>query len=137
MKLLFDTNVVLDVLLDRKPHSIASGALWNSVERKKCQGVLAAHCITTIHYLISKHSGAFSAGQTIRSLQAVFGVASVDGHIIGDAMRLEWVDFEDAVTAAAAIGAGCDAIVTRDPKGFSKSALPVLTPETASILISN
>lgn len=135
MKLLLDVNVLLDALLDRKPHSAASGAVWNSVERRKCDAVLGAHSITTIHYLISKESGAVKAKQTIGLLLSVFGIAPVNEKTIREALRLDWPDFEDAVTAATAASAGCDAIVTRDPKGFSLSPIRVLTPESAAALL--
>ena len=57
-RILLDTNVVLDVLLDRHPHAQASAALWAAVETGIAEGMLAAHAITTIHYLIRKEKGA-------------------------------------------------------------------------------
>ncbi len=65
----------------------------------------------------------------------VFQVAAVDGAVLQDALLLAWPDFEDSVTAAAARLAGCDAIVTRDPRGFRHSGIRVLTPESAAILL--
>ncbi len=53
-RVLFDVNVVLDVLLDRKPHADASAAAWAAVETGTAEGFLAAHAVTTIHYLIRK-----------------------------------------------------------------------------------
>jgi predicted nucleic acid-binding protein len=60
----------------------------------------------------------------------------VDGNVLRDALQYEIHDFEDAVSEAAAQATGCEAIVTRDPKGFSAAALPVLTPETAAPLLA-
>ena len=137
MKLLLDANVVLDVLLDRKPHSVASSAVWNAAERKKCDAVLAAHCVTTIHYLVAKNSGSARAKRTIGLLLSVFGIATVDEKTIREALRLDWPDFEDAITTAAASSAGCDAIITRDLKGFAKSPIPILTPASASALFTD
>ena len=128
-RLLFDVNVVLDVLLDRRPHAEASAAAWAAVEICIAEGLLAAHAVTTIHYLVRKEMGAAKATRTISSILQVFSVAVVDGAVVQEALQLSCSDFEDAVTAAAARTAGCDYIVTRDPKGFRGSPVRSLTPE--------
>jgi predicted nucleic acid-binding protein len=132
---LVDINVVLDVLLDRQPHAEASAAVWAAIESGFAEGLLAAHAVTTIHYLVQKELGAAKAKRTIVAMLRVFGVAAVDGAVIEDALRLSLPDFEDAVTAAAARLAACDYIVTRDPKGFRGSAIRTLTPEAALPLL--
>jgi predicted nucleic acid-binding protein len=134
-KALIDTNVVLDVLLDRQPHAGASGAVWAAVETGSAQGLLAAHAVTTIHYLIRRELGLARARRTISMMLRVFGVAMVDGPVIAVALELPLSDFEDAVTAAAAQLAGCDCIVTRDPRGFRGCGMRVLMPEAAAPLL--
>ncbi len=134
-RVLVDANVVLDVLLEREPHLAASAAVWDAVESGGTQGYLAAHAITTIHYLAYKQLGKQRAKRVITSLLRVFAVAGVDGDTLRDALQFETHDFEDAVSAAAAQASGCQAIVTRDPKGFRTSGLPVLTPEAAAPLL--
>jgi predicted nucleic acid-binding protein len=136
-RLLLDTNVILDVLLDRRPHVAASSAVWTAVENGQAEGLLAAHAVTTIHYLVNKEQGFAKARRTISAILRVFDVAQVDRTVIQDALRLPGPDFEDAVTAAAAHLAGCDLIITRDPRGFPASPVPVLTPETAAPLLAN
>jgi predicted nucleic acid-binding protein len=136
MKLiLLDTNVVLDVLLDRKPYVDASAAAWAAVETGVSEGMLAAHAVTTIHYLIRKEIGSVKAVRTISAILSVFGIAAVDGAVIQDALQLPIADFEDAVTAAAARVAGCECIVTRDPRGFRGSPVRSLTPEAVLPLL--
>jgi predicted nucleic acid-binding protein len=135
-KLLVDADVVLDVLLDRQPHADGSAAVWATVETGRTSGLLAAHAVTTIYYMIRKERGAARAQRAISWLLRVFGVAAVDGSVLSDAMKLSWVDFEDAVTASAAHLAGCDYIVTRDPKGFRDSPIPVATPEAVIPLLA-
>jgi predicted nucleic acid-binding protein len=134
-RVLVDTNVVLDVLLDRKPHVTASLAVWSAVETRALQGLLAAHAITTIHYLIRKERGSVQAKRVVSGLLRIFGIAPVDVAVIQDALQLSSPDFEDSVTASAAKLAGCEAIVTRDPKGFRGSSIRVLTPEAAAPFI--
>ena len=135
MRVLVDTKVALDVLLERQPHFAASAAVWSVIETGTTQGYLAAHGITTIHYLAQKHLGVRRARRVITALLQVFRVAPIDENTLREALDHEGSDFEDAVTAAAARLAECDAIVTRDPKGFRGAALPVLTPEAAALLL--
>ncbi|MGE3887579.1 MAG: PIN domain-containing protein [Vicinamibacterales bacterium] len=131
-RLLFDVNIVLDVLLDRRPHADAASQAWALVEVGRAEGLLSAHAVTTIHYLNQKAVGPRRAGATTEALLEVFGVAPVSEEVLRAALALGWPDFEDAVTAAAARAAACHAIVTRDPKGFRRAGLPVLDPAAAA-----
>ncbi len=134
-KLLVDVNVILDILLDRKPHADAAAAVWAAMENGLARGVLTAHGLTTIHYVARHERGAAAARRTVGAILQVLGVATVDGAVIQRAFSLSWPDFEDSVTAAAAEAARCDAIVTRDPKGFPNSPVRALTPEAAAALV--
>ena len=135
-RILFDTNVVLDVLLDRQPYVEASSAAWAAVETGIAEGMLAAHAVTTIHYLVRKEVGNAKARRIVTAILRVFGVAAVDGAVVQEALQLPFSDFEDAVTAAAARLAGCECIVTRDPKGFRGSPVRALTPEAVTPLLN-
>jgi predicted nucleic acid-binding protein len=135
-RVLFDVNVVLDVLLDRSPHVQASSAVWAAIETGVAEGLLSAHAVTTIHYLVRKETSAIKAKTILSAVLKVFDVAAVDSAVIQDALQLPCSDFEDAVTAAAARLAGCNYIVTRDPKGFRGSPVRPLTPEMALALIA-
>jgi predicted nucleic acid-binding protein len=130
-RLLFDVNVVLDVLLDRKPFADASSAAWSAVERGDARGLLSAHAVTTLHYLNAKAVGVRMATDTTEALLSVFDVAPIDEAVLRSALSLKWPDFEDAVTAAGARRAKCDAVVTRNPRDFKGAAVRVLTPTEA------
>jgi predicted nucleic acid-binding protein len=134
-RLLLDTNIVLDVLMDRQPHAPASVAVFAAVENGKAEGLIAAHAITTIHYLLSREAGEAGSEQVLRTLLKLFRVAPVDGDIIQHAIQASGQDFEDSVTAAAAQASGCHVIVTRDPKGFRRSPIPALNPALALALL--
>jgi predicted nucleic acid-binding protein len=134
-KALLDINVILDILLDRKPHVVASSQVWAAIEAGRIKGLVSAHGVTTIYYLVRRARGAATARRTIGTILQALAVAAVDRDVIESSLLLAWPDFEDAVTAAAAQAAGCDAIVTRDPKGFPDSQVRVLTPETAAALL--
>jgi hypothetical protein len=126
--------VVLDVLLDRKPHAHTSARLWAAVEEGRVNGLIAAHSVTTLHYLAHRARGARFAKQALQDLLTVFGVATVDEVVVRRALGLGWADFENAVSAIAAEAAGCRALVTRDPSGFADAPLPVLDPAGALAL---
>jgi predicted nucleic acid-binding protein len=134
-RILFDTNVILDVLLDRQPYVEASAAAWAAVETGISEGMLAAHAVTTIHYLVRKEMGNVKARRIVSAMLRVFGVATVDSAVVQEALQLPFSNFEDAVTAAAARLAGCECIVTRDPKGFRGSPVRSLTPEAVTPLL--
>jgi predicted nucleic acid-binding protein len=134
-KILFDTNVILDVLLDRQPYVEASAAAWAAAETGTAEGMLAAHAVTTIHYLVGQELGGPKARRIVSAILRVFRVAAVDGAVVEEALQSPVSDFEDAVTAAAARVAGCECIVTRDPKGFRGSPVRSFTPEAVTPLI--
>jgi predicted nucleic acid-binding protein len=134
-RLLFDTNIVLDVLLEREPYFEASSAVWAAVESGNAEGMLAAHAVTTIHYLLRKERGNAKARRIVSVVLRAFKVAPVNGAVVQDALQLPLSDFEDAVTAAAAKLAGCDYIVTRDPRGFRGSPVRALAPEAVIPLL--
>lgn len=119
-KVLVDIHVVLGALLDRKPHARPSAALWAAIETGMAEGVPAAP----------------KARRTVAAILRVFAIAAADGDVVRQALQFSWPDFEDSVTASAAQSAGCDAIVTRDPRGFPDSPVRVLTPEAAVALFS-
>lgn len=129
MRVLFDTNVILDVLLARTPHVGPATALMDLVAAKDLHGLLGATTVTTIHYLATKAVGARNARKHVRSLLGLFEVASVTRAVLTDALDLGYPDYEDAVLHEAARHSGADAIATRDAKGFGKPLLKVYAPE--------
>lgn len=135
-RILLDVNVVLDVLLDRAPFADASSEVWAAVERGEAQGLLSAHAVTTLHYLNAKAVGDRMGRETTDALLSVFEVAGVDDAVLNAALSLNWTDFEDAVTAAAAKRAKCEALVTRNPADFKGSTVRVLTPSEALAWLS-
>lgn len=129
MRILFDTNIILDVLLNRAPLVAASSLVWNRVEKGPEEGLISAHAVTTIFYIIQRQQGPATAKEIVAWLLQVFGVSSVDRSVLQAALLLPNSDFEDAVTISAAQRSSCDFIVTRDPKGFRGSPVPAFSPE--------
>lgn len=128
MKVLFDTNVVLDHLLAREPYADAAEQLLSLADAGRIDGVICSTTATTIHYLASKAVGTSAAVSHLRKLLAIFDVACVDREVLLGALDAGFSDFEDAVLHEAACTAGAAAIVTRNGKDFARSALPVFSP---------
>lgn len=128
MRVLFDTNVILDVLLDREPHSETAAQLMSLVDVGRLEGFMSATTVTTIHYLTSKAVGPKAANRHVRTLLDIFQIAPVDREIIEDALGLGFDDFEDAVLHEAAVFAEATAIVTRNAKDFERASLAVFDP---------
>ena len=128
MRVLFDTNIVLDVLLDRQPFSIPATSLFIKVERGVIDGFMCATTVTTIHYLSTKVIGKEAAANQVRSLLSLFDIAPVNRPILESAVDSGFDDFEDAVVYESARHSGVQAIVTRDMAGSKRSDLPILSP---------
>jgi predicted nucleic acid-binding protein len=128
VKVLFDTNVVLDVLLDRKPHADAATRLFTLADTGALEGSVCATTVTTIHYIAAKSIGPRRARDLLRELLTLFAVDAVDRDVLDRALTLEFEDFEDAVAHEAARAGGAGAIVTRDKAGFANATLPVFEP---------
>ncbi len=128
MKILFDTNLILDVLIDRKPFSEAASQLLSLVEQGEVSGIICATTVTTIHYLSTKILRKNKSQHQIADLISLFEIAAVNRAVIEEALTSNFSDFEDAVIYQAARHAGAEAIITRDPKGFQKSNLPIFSP---------
>ena len=126
---LFDTNVVLDVLLDRAPHAHASAQAMALGERGEMRGVLCATTVTTLFYLASRALDARRARGHIDALLRLFDVAPVTRLVLTDALAIGFADYEDAVLHEAARHADVQVIVTRNVRDFSGAIVPVLPPD--------
>ncbi|HBL28374.1 MAG TPA: PIN domain nuclease [Acidobacteria bacterium] len=129
MKVLFDTNVILDVLLQREPHLAASASLLSRAESGEITCALCATTVTTLYYLTAKAIGAAGATVHLRNLLSLCEVAPVHRPVLEKALDAGFSDFEDAVLHEAACQAASDAIVTRNAQHFKRAVLPVFTPE--------
>jgi predicted nucleic acid-binding protein len=129
MKTLFDTNVILDVLLDREPFSNNASLLLSKVEQSEIIGFICATTITTIHYLATKALGPQAASKHIQTLLSLFVIAPVNRVVLENAAASNFSDFEDAVLHEAACHAGAKYIVTRNIDDFKNSKLPVFDPK--------
>ncbi|MDE5798230.1 MAG: PIN domain-containing protein [Treponemataceae bacterium] len=130
MNVLFDTNVLLDVLLSRKGFAKNSLACMELAEQKRIKGFVSASAITDVYYIMQKAvRDREVAIDGLRRLLRILGVLPVDRKDIGLAVSLGWKDFEDSVQYAVARRRRIACILTRDKDGFALSDIPVLSPD--------
>lgn len=118
MRVVFDTNVILDHLLDRQPYAAAAEHLFTQAELGHFRGALCATTLMTIDYLVKKAAGAATARDAVRLLLRILEVASVHDRVIRSGLDSRFRDFEDAVLHEAALAYGAEAIVTRITRDF-------------------
>ena len=128
MHILFDINVVLDVLLKRKPWVTEAIAVWQANDEGRIVGYILASAMTDIFYLARRLAGLEIARTTVRTCLEAFEICTVDRQTLEQAEALPGNDFEDNLQIACASIAGMDAIVTHDKDGFKAATIPVWTP---------
>ena len=129
MKIMCDTNIFLDVLLEREPFVDDSSKILRLCEEHKLDGVVSASCITDIFYLVRKYTHSVDmAYKAIGKVLEIVKVCSVTNNDVLMAFQRKAKDFEDCLVATCAISIHCDYIVTRNKKDFEEFAIPILTP---------
>jgi predicted nucleic acid-binding protein len=137
VKILLDTNIVLDLLLDRVPFADAADVLFSKVESGTVTGYLCGITITTVYYLAAKTVGAVRAQYEIKNLLNLFEVAPVNRQVLAAALVTGFADYEDAVIYEAACNVGAEVIVTRNQKHFKKSRIPIYSSEEMAKLMAS
>lgn len=127
MKVFFDTNVLLDVFLQRAPFAAASAGAWVLVEAGEIEGLVSVISFTNIFYIARRLRSGEHALEALRILRSLFTLVACDASIIGQAIERGGKDFEDDVQYFSAVAAA-GVLLTRDGRGFPEGALVVLTP---------
>ncbi|MCC5906983.1 MAG: PIN domain-containing protein [Balneolaceae bacterium] len=129
MKVLFDTNVILDVLIERKPYYKYSVACLAKVEKEEIEGWICSTTVTTIAYLLGKELSGQKAAKHIESLLTLFNISTVNKQVLFDALHSGFEDYEDSVLHQSALTSNLDSIISRNKKDFKLSELSVYTPK--------
>ena len=136
MKIVFDTNIILDVLLNREPFVELSANIVSSVENKNIEGYLCATTITTLDYLISKQTNRKVARTEIQKLLNIFEISEVNSKVLDLSLKSRFKDFEDAVQYYSGECCGVNGLVTRNIKDYKQAKLPIYTPDELWGIIS-
>jgi len=128
MRVLLDTDVVLDFVLEREPFVDAARELFESVARGEFDGYISGITPVNVFYLGRKLKGAAQTKQAIGDLLVAMRVCPINRSVLQQAMTLPFSDYEDAVQHACATAGGMDAIVTRNLDDYRNATLPVYSP---------
>jgi len=130
MKLLIDTNVVLDVLLRREPFFRTAAEVLNLTQRDDVREYVSASAITDIYYIANKQlKDRTAVRDLLERLLKIVSVAAVSEQEIRNALNLTWADFEDSVQYSVALLNEMDGIVTRNPDDYQEANMRIWLPE--------
>lgn len=126
MKLLIDTNILLDVLLKREPFYYKAVEVLELVQYDNVQEYVSAAAVTDIYYIAYKYlKDKGLVRQLLKKLMGIVSIAAVSEKEIEEALELAWNDFEDSVQYAVALLNEMDGIVTRNPKDYKRADMKV------------
>ena len=128
MKVLIDTNVIVDVALEREPFYAESDRILTLVEEAQIQGYVSASTFSDLYYIIRRDKGRDWTLEFLRELATFCQVATVDSSAISMALTSTFKDFEDAIQYSTAVVNQIDAIVTRNPRDFPVATPRIVTP---------
>ncbi|HMN32183.1 MAG TPA: PIN domain-containing protein [Chitinophagaceae bacterium] len=129
-KIFIDTNIIIDLLADRRPYSKFAIALFAKAESKKIKLYTSSHTFATTYYLFKKHVEDKNLRLILLGLLEYINIIPIDTHIIKRGLKSKHKDFEDALQILSAMSIDkMDCIVTRNLKDFKDSEIPVFSPE--------
>ena len=128
MKVLIDTNIILDVLCKRPAFYEDSAKIFKLCEVKKISGVISALSIPNIMYILRKELDADKTREILDSLMLIFSVADLKADDLKKAADMRFKDYEDAIQSACATRIKANYIVTRNMKDFSESKVTAIRP---------
>lgn len=137
MRVLLDTNIILDIALKRETHFLDSSAVFKKIDGRLVSGFITATTITDIYYIAKKEKGHQITIDFISNLIEIIDVIGIDRQVIIESLTSKITDFEDAVQSISAIINNIDYIITRNEKDFSESDVKALTPKEFLELIEN
>ena len=129
--ILLDTDVLIDVALDRRPHASSASELLDRIEHGAESACIAWHSVSNLHYIVAPARGGVSTRDFIVELTRFVGVAITDTEALRYAAALPMADFEDAMQVAAARACGARHIVTRNVRDYERSPIRAVDPQEA------
>ena len=137
MIVLVDTDVLIDLAVERDEYVGAAAALLDTLEARPGTGFVAWHSISNFYYLVAPHRGKAATRQFVLDLTGFVQIAPTTTEHARRAVQLAMKDFEDAMQAAAAIACGADSIATRNTRDYANSPVPARTPADVVGLLSD
>lgn len=129
MKVLIDTNIIMDVLADREGFSESASLIFKLCEIGRIQGVVYALSIANIAYIMRKELNRSQIEEVISKLASIFTIADMKGDDLKKAAVQPMADFEDALQSVCASRLKADFIITRNLKDFKNSKVMAIKPD--------
>lgn len=129
-KVFVDTNILVDLISDRRPFSKFAIQLFSKAEKRKIKLYTSSHWIATTHYLLKKYVDEKELRDILHNILDYLTIIAIDQDVIKKGLKSKHKDFEDALQIISAYSIEkLDCIVTRNVKDFKGSEIPVLTPD--------
>jgi len=129
MRILLDTNIILDIALGRTPHFIDSVDVFKKIDNQVIFGFVTATTITDIYYIAKREKDHQTSLDFIKSLIEIIDIIGIDREVIIKSLISQIVDFEDAIQSVSSQLNNIDYIITRNQKDFTKSEVKALSPK--------
>ncbi|MDB9434217.1 type II toxin-antitoxin system VapC family toxin [Microcystis aeruginosa] len=137
MKVLIDTNVIIDIALERQPYFTNSETVLAFVEQGQIEGYISASTISDLYYLIRKQKGRDLTIEFLQEILTFCQIATVNQDAIRMAFKTNFQDFEDSIQYSTAVVNKLDAIITRNPQDFPIITPRIITPEQLIVELTN
>ncbi|WP_340202530.1 type II toxin-antitoxin system VapC family toxin [Ascidiimonas sp. W6] len=128
-RIFIDTNVMLDLLGERKPFYEPIAKIATLAEKEKLTMVVSPISFATVNYFLAKFESGKIASEKLRKFKIISEICSLDEQTVEKALNSSIKDFEDALQYFSATESDCEIILTRNGKDFKKSVLPVMTAD--------
>ncbi len=127
--LFIDTDVIIDFLIDRRPHSREAAIIFTLIEQKRLKGYVSSLTFSNLYYVLRKVESHNKVISKLDSISNILTILKVDQKTIKDAITSTFLDFEDSIQYCCARDyKKIDVLITRNTKDYKNSEIPVMTP---------
>lgn len=138
MKVLIDTNVIIDALTSREPWNENAETIFIMAANHMMDMYITASSATDIYYLVRKYlHSADQAKQVMEKLYSLVGILTVSAAECIDALASSVSDYEDAVVERVSVKANVDYIITRNVKDYQQGMVKAISPNDFIILMKD
>ncbi len=130
MIVLVDTDILIDLALDREPFAEPAARLLDALEKNPGQGFVAWHSLSNFYYLVAPKRGKRITRDFLLDLTRFVQVAPTTTEVFRAVAQLDLPDFEDAMQVAAALACGAEVIATRNLPDYARSPVRAAAPSS-------
>ena len=128
-KLYLDTNVMLDLLGERKPFYDSAAMIATLADTGRIKLFVSSLSYSKVYYILSKFENHASVKEKLRKFRIISEVSDVTGLIIDKVLASNFSDFEDAIQYHCSLAEHCNILITRNGKDYKNPVIPVMSPD--------